>query len=611
MDPDLPLDVPPDTRPPPHPVAGGSRVLARKYRPRTFDALMGQAALVRTLTNALRSGRLHHAYMLTGVRGVGKTTTARIIARAFNCSGPDGQGAPTCTPCDQCDNCLAILGDRHIDVLEMDAASNTGVDNIREIIDSARLAPMRARFRIFIIDEVHMLSKGAFNALLKTLEEPPPHVKFIFATTEIRKVPVTVLSRCQRFDLKRLDTNTLVSLFTNVAAAEAQEVTADALAIIARAADGSARDGLSLLDQAMALADGTVTAAVVSDMLGLADRQQILDLLEAALTGQPDTALTVMDRLMQVGAEPSMVIHDLLECVHTLTRLLVVPNLATDTTIPEAERTRGLALAKRLTIPALARAWQILLKGHGEVQLAVLPRQAAEMLIVRLAYASGLDTPGDLVQRLSEPAKSQPANAATTPANPHPPSAPRLLATSSHALAISPVEEPMAPPPVAAPLVAVAAAPEVAAPLADPQDFEEMVALFAERREGMLAAHLRRSAHLVRFQPGAVEFRLAPGAPADLANQVARHLDIWTGRRWIVSLASTGGGPTLRQAEEAETLAIEQEAARHPVVQTILENFPGAKVTVRLVPNNSEQTEAIDLDLKPEETEPTDDDIDI
>jgi DNA polymerase-3 subunit gamma/tau len=572
-------DAPTTSAPPADAAAPAApyRVLARKYRPRTFADLMGQEALVRTLTNAIRSGRLHQAYMLTGVRGVGKTTTARIIARALNCVGPDGTGGPTTDPCGVCDNCVAILSDRHVDVLEMDAASNTGVDNIREIIESARLAPMRARYKVYIVDEVHMLSKGAFNALLKTLEEPPEHVKFVFATTEIRKVPVTVLSRCQRFDLRRLDSDTLSALFAKVAAAEGIPVEPEAVRLLVRAADGSARDGLSLLDQAMALSAGAVTGEGVRDMLGLADRQRIFDLFEAAMGGRPADALAVLGDLHRVGADPVVVVQDLLDLVHGLTRLRLIPALKDDPATPEAERTRGVDLAEKLTIPVLTRAWQMLLKGLGEVQAAPVPQQAAEMAVIRLAYAADLPTPGDLVRQLS--GGGAPASAPAAPPKAPAPGGggPRLVATPPPApppAAIAVGEAP-APPSPPAPAPASAAA-EATSPV--PRDFPGVVALFRERREALLAAELRNSVHLVRYEPGLIEIRPAAAAPRDLANKVGEMLGRWTGRRWIVTVSSAPGAPTLRQQEEAAGRAVREEVVRHPAVLAVMEAFPGARI---------------------------------
>ena len=360
------------------------RVLARKYRPSTFADLVGQEALVRTLTNAIGTGRLAHAFILTGVRGVGKTTTARIIARALNCVGEDGQGGPTTAPCGVCEQCTAIAQDRHVDVIEMDAASRTGVADIRELIEGVRYRPVQARYKIYIIDEVHMLSNSAFNALLKTLEEPPEHVVFIFATTEIRKVPVTVLSRCQRFDLRRLTQEDLQALFGRIVEKEGVTVAPEALAMIARAADGSARDGLSLLDQAIALGGGTsVEAAQVQAMLGLADRARIFDLFGEVVAGKVPESLEILGELYTAGADPAVVMQDLLELAHFLTRAKLVPQTLDQPGQPETERSRGRELSGQLSLSALARIWQMLLKGLGEVQTAPVPLQAAEMACPR------------------------------------------------------------------------------------------------------------------------------------------------------------------------------------------------------------------------------------
>ncbi|MCK6452657.1 MAG: DNA polymerase III subunit gamma/tau, partial [Alphaproteobacteria bacterium] len=385
---------------------GVYRVLARKYRPSNFAELIGQDAMVRILKNAIATGRIAHAFMLTGVRGVGKTTTARIIARALNCIGPDGKGGPTIDPCGTCANCTAIAEDRHVDVIEMDAASRTGVDNIRDLTDGVRYKPVSARYKVYIVDEVHMLSPAAFNALLKTLEEPPPHVKFVFATTEIRKVPVTVLSRCQRFDLRRVDHETLSAHFAAIAAREGIAIEPAAIALVARAADGSVRDGLSLLDQAIALGGDRIDEARVRDMLGLADRVVVFDLFEQVLRGRLAEALDRLGELYRAGADPAVVIEDLLGLTHWLTRVKLAPEAADRPDVPEAERTRGKAMAEALPMALLTRAWQLLLKGLRETQNAPSPIQAAEMVLVRLAYAADLPSPADLVRELGDAAQA-------------------------------------------------------------------------------------------------------------------------------------------------------------------------------------------------------------
>jgi DNA polymerase-3 subunit gamma/tau len=423
------------------------QVYARKYRPATFAGLVGQDAMVRTLTNAIRSDRLAQAYMLTGVRGIGKTSTARIIARALNCIGADGQGGPTPEPCGVCDNCTAIAEDRHVDVLEMDAASRTGVDDIREVIEGVRYRPTVARFKIYIIDEVHMLSRHAFNALLKTLEEPPEHVKFVFATTEIRKVPVTVLSRCQRFDLRRVDMETLAAHFASIAEAESAKVSEAALLLIARAADGSVRDGLSLLDQAVSHADpdggDEIGEDAVRAMLGLADRSRSFLLLEAVMAGEVGQALELLGQLYKEGADPLAILENLLEITHWLTRIKVVPSAADAPEVPEIERVRGRDLEARLSMAVLARTWQMLLKGLAEVRLAPSPIQAAEMILVRLAYTADLPTPEEaLREKNTAPGEAKspaPAPSAPPPASVASPAPPEPVA----------VQAPTTPPPAA------------------------------------------------------------------------------------------------------------------------------------------------------------------
>ena len=556
------------------------RVLARKYRPTTFAELIGQDAMVRTLTNAFASGRVAQAFMLTGVRGVGKTTTARIIARALNCVGPDGQGGPTATPCGVCDNCVAIAEDRHVDVLELDAASRAGgVNEVRELVDGVRYRPVGARYKIYIIDEVHMMSPQGFNALLKTLEEPPAHAKFIFATTDIRKVPITILSRCQRFDLRRIDTDTLTKLYTDVAKAEGVEIAPAALALIARAADGSARDGLSLLDQAIARAEGPVTEADVRDMLGLADRTQLFDLYDLLMRGDAKGALDLMSALYTAGADPAVVVQDLLELTHWLTRIKLVPQAADAPGVPEAERVRGGAMACKLSTAQLARIWQMLLKGLAEVQTAPMPLQAAEMVLIRLTHAADLPTPADLVRQIQNGggaanADRPPPSGAAVERTSSTASAPATVASTSPTRADSD-DRPRA----------VAAGGATALPQAEPVEaapnldsFAAVVVLLGERREAILQAHLKNNVHLVRFEPGRIEIRPDEHAPRTLANRLGALLSEWTGRRWVVAISGEPGEPTLAQQEAAAHQRERAEVTAHPLVQAVMATFPGATI---------------------------------
>ncbi len=553
------------------------QVLARKYRPTTFAALIGQDALVRTLTNAITSGRLAHGYMLTGVRGVGKTTTARLIARGLNCVGADGKGGPTPEPCGVCSNCTAIAQDRHQDVLEMDAASRTGIDDIRELLDGVRYRPVSARYKIYIIDEVHMLSDKAFNALLKTLEEPPEHVKFIFATTEIRKVPVTVLSRCQRFDLRRIDSAKLQALFGEIAKQEKADVEDGALALIARAADGSARDGLSILDQAISQSSGSgadrrVTELTVRDMLGLADRALVFDLLSAVLSGDVKAALELLADQYAAGASPVVIIQDLLELVHWLTRLKVAPDGAADPALAETERTRGVDMAAKLPMPALTRTWQMLLKGLGETRMAPMPMQAAEMIIVRMAYAADLPSPADAIKSLQSGTGQ---NAAGQNSSGPRQSGQTAAPGSSSGSSPSGREVPASPGSngsgATAHAMAVEPAPPVQSKMPMPTSFAEVVVLFAQRREAKLATLLKRNVRLVRFSVGLIEFNPERGAPSDLAGQVGKFLTEWTGQRWVVSVVNAPGEATLHDQELAQ-------AKSDPLVKSILDAFPGATI---------------------------------
>jgi DNA polymerase III subunit gamma/tau len=547
------------------------RVLARKYRPSTFDELVGQEALVRTLANAIDRGRLAHAFILTGVRGIGKTTTARIIARALNCIGADGNlDKPTITPCGVCDTCVSIAEDRHVDVLEMDAASHTGIDDVREIIDGVKYAAVSARFKVYIIDEVHMLSRNAFNALLKTLEEPPEHVKFIFATTEIRKIPVTVLSRCQRFDLRRVESNELMTHFGNIAQKEGAKLEDEALALIARASDGSVRDGLSLLDRAIAHGSEQITGAEVRAMLGLADRTGVFDLYEQVMSGDIATALLTLRSLYDGGADPVVVLQDLLDLTHWLTRLKVVPSAAEDVTVPEAERLRGGEMAGKLTMPILSRTWQMLLKGLGEVRTAPSAISAAEMILVRLAYATELPPPGDLVRRIEEAGGAQAVALQSAP-SPTPGSGASAAAPQNYTTTNAVANGQGA---AAAP--AVASQPEKSR-LHLP-NFEAVATLMRDHKEALLDAQLRDNVHLVHFEQGRIELRLDELASSNLPNELGAMLSNLTGERWVVSVSSDAGAETLTRQKNNLEADKRREAEDDPLVKAVLAQFPGAKI---------------------------------
>jgi len=548
------------------------RVLARKYRPSNFAELVGQDALVRTLSNAIESGRLAQAYMLTGVRGVGKTTTARIIARALNCTGEDGTGGITVSPCGKCDNCIAIAEDRHVDVMEMDAASRTGVDDIRELIEGVRYKPVSARYKVYIIDEVHMLSKNAFNALLKTLEEPPEHVRFVFATTEIRKVPVTVLSRCQRFDLRRLDVEELSKHFTDIAGQEKIEIEPEAIRIISRAADGSVRDGLSLLDQAIALGSDKVTAAQVQEMLGLADRGAVFDLFDRLMSGEIKEALDQMQAMYRDGAEPAAVLQDLLDVTYWMTRIKVAPEIAESPGTPEIERTRGPVMAEKLSMPVLTRTWQMLLKGLEETLRADAQLQAAEMVLVRLAYAADLPSPGDLARELAAKPQ-QPAAPASSPGMGGNGSGGGGSAHPSAGAPAAAIADPI-------PVEAASAPP----PSKSPRSFLEVLQLFETNREIGIRTQLYNSVHLVKFEPGRIEMRLTDHAPGDLVQKTMRFLRQWTGEQWFVTVSQAQGEPTLAEQDAVAKQKLLDAAELLPVVQAVKESFPGAivrKVTPR------------------------------
>jgi DNA polymerase III subunit gamma/tau len=554
-------------------VGRGYLVLARKYRPATFGDLIGQDTMVATLRNAFATERLAQGYMLTGVRGVGKTTTARILSRALNYE-TEGITKPTFDMPRFGRHCLEIMEGRHPDVLEMDAASNTGVDNVREIIENARYKPMLARTKVYLIDEVHMLSKGAFNALLKTLEEPPPHVKFIFATTEARKVPLTVLSRCQRFDLRRVEVAVLAAHLQQIVANEGADAEEEALLLIARAAEGSVRDALSLLDQALAMGAGTAGTQQVRGMLGLADRGRIYDLLEALLSGAAAEALRTWEGLFRDGADPAQILGDLASAVHLASRAKALGAAAVGEGISGEERRRALALAERLSVPILARAWQMLLKGLEEVAAAPDPSAAAEMLLIRLAYTADLPSPDELIKALGNGAGPRQADTAAAPG-----AAPR---------------QPPSPEPSAAPEAFDAEEGEAASEqsLADAplfpllREFVDVVALVGERRDAKLKVHLEEHVSLVRFDPGGrIELNLLPGAPSTLANALREKLNAWTGRLWVVALSNAPGAPPLGQIARERAAAEVRDLAGHPAVAAVLKQFPDARVAeVRPLP---------------------------
>ncbi|SFR97366.1 DNA polymerase III subunit gamma/tau [Sphingomonas jatrophae] len=513
------------------------RVLARKYRPQTFAELIGQDAMVQTLGNAIRRGRLAHAFLLTGVRGVGKTSTARLIAKALNCVGPDGTGGPTIDPCGVCEPCKAIAEGRHIDVVEMDAASHTGIDDIREIIEAVRYAAVSARFKIYIVDEVHMLSKAAFNGLLKTLEEPPAHVKFLFATTEVNKVPVTVLSRCQRFDLRRIPAETLSQHFARVINAEDVEAEPEALALIARAAEGSARDGLSILDQAIAHGSGAVTAAQVRDMLGLSDRGAVRGLFGRLLGGDAPGVLAAVAEQHALGVDPAGLLRGLLEVAHGVTRTKV--GGGNDPALSEEERAAYAEWASRLGFAQLHRIWQLLLKGHAEVQTAALPNEAAEMALLRIVHASTLPDPSELARRIIEGGPPAPAAAPGLPSPPPPPPAPEQRL---------------------------------------PADFAALVEAVNGQR-----AHLAQRLHdytgLIRYAPPLLELKPLKPIEPEFVRDVGAVLKTLTGTAWTVSLGDGAAEPSLLEQERAAEAAEREAVLASPVVRAAFENFPDAELT--------------------------------
>jgi DNA polymerase III subunit gamma/tau len=570
------------------PVAGGGyRVLARKYRPANFDDLIGQDAMVRTISNAFETGRIPQAWILTGVRGVGKTTTARILARALNYELPDGSVAgPTIKLPVLGRHCQAIMESRHLDVLEMDAASHTGVGDVRQITDGVNYAPASARYKVYIIDEVHMLSTAAFNAFLKTLEEPPAHAKFIFATTEIRKVPITVLSRCQRFDLRRVDADVLIANLSSIAEKEKVEAEPDALRMIARAAEGSVRDSLSLFDQAIAHAAGTVRADDVRQMLGLADRTRIIELFAALAGGDIEAAFREFRDQYDIGADPMVILSDLAEFVNFVTRVKVAPATAESGAYGETERLRAKDFAAKLSMRVLSRMWQMLLKGMAEAKDATRPALAAEMVLVRIAYAADLPTPDEAIRALDNGGAPAGGGNGAGPARGASQASPRMDTT------MPPARASFAPPPGRS-------APETSAmrqqamPQSDPQaaphlrlsSFPEIVALAAEKRDLAIKAALESDVRLVRLEDGRLEVALEPNAPRSLVNDLARKLEQWTGRRWTVIVSNAVAQPTLRAQAQAQQNELENAVQADPRVQDVMAKWPGAKIeTVRRAP---------------------------
>lgn len=569
-----------------HGAKSSYRVLARKYRPQSFDDLIGQEAMVQILAAAFETGRVAHAYMLTGARGVGKTTTARLIARALNYTNDKGESTPTLHMGAPGVHCDAIAESRHMDVLEMDAASRTGIDDIREIIEGAQFKPASAPYKVYIIDEVHMLSKAAFNGLLKILEEPPEHVKFIFATTEVRKVPVTVLSRCQRFDLKRVDSEQLIDHLNAIAKKEGIETKKEALALIARASEGSVRDALSLLDQAIAqsAAGGEIIEeSRVRDMLGLADRARILDLLDFLFQGDIKSALGELRAQYDLGTDPLEVLRDLLELTHWLTRLRITGSAAR-VDFSKEQQQRGLDMADKLSMGKLARAWQVLLKGLSEAQLAPRALDAAEMILVRLAYASDLPTPDEIIRRHSPAATPDRGSGVTADTSARsvtargpgprrssePPSAPLHSETSALARQQAPASQ-------------------ISSSERAVDTFEDVLKLASAKRDIRLCTELEDYVHLVHFKPGHIEFRPAANAPDNLAGRLADRLTDWTGRRWIVSVSKEEGADTVADQRRKREMAREDELKQHPLVKAAFEQFPGAEIVAIRERNNRKE----------------------
>ena len=530
------------------------RVLARKYRPQTFKDLIGQETLVKTLANALQYGRLAHAFVLTGVRGIGKTTTARIIAKGLNCVGADGNGGPTINPCGTCSNCLSITEDRHVDILEMDAASRTGVDDVREILDGVRYKPVGARYKIYIIDEVHMLSKNAFNALLKTLEEPPENVKFIFATTEIRKVPITVLSRCQRFDLRRISLEDLINLFSTICEKENIQADSEALRLIARAADGSARDGLSLLDQAMALTEDQISPELVQKMLGLGDKKELFDLFEEVMQGNVPEALSRVVNLNALGADPLQIAQDLLEITHLVTKFKVASKVVGEM-VTDLEIERGNYLASKLPMVQLGRCWQMLLKGISEIQQATSQLAALEMVLIRLAYLAEPDKPNETAEKPNLDIKKK---VNINQINDEETSKQEIVVLENPSNELNHPQTPRG------------------------LTFRDIVDLFEKKREGLIHSKLVTQARLFSVTPGRLEMMKTKEIDDKFAARISKLLGEWTGQNWMVSVVDREGDKTIQEQMLEKERCMKTEAAQDPLVARIIETFPGATIdTVR------------------------------
>ena len=552
-------------------------VLARKYRPQNFEDLLGQDALVQTLTNAIQNNRLHHAYILTGIRGVGKTTTARLIARALNCTGADGKGGPTIHPCGVCDNCKAIAAGRHMDVMELDAASHTGVDDIRELLDSARYAPTNARYKVYIIDEVHMLSKGAFNALLKTLEEPPAHVKFIFATTEIRKVPVTILSRCQRFDLQRLSVETLTQLFTKILANENIPAETEALDIIAKAADGSARDGLSLLDQAIVLSNGNINTDVVKKMLGLADRSQTLTLFENLVNGNMEAVLKDISEQYTNGATPMIVLQDLINITHDLAKVKIIPALLNSTSLSEIEKKTFATLSTSCSLAVLSKIWQMLIKGISEINMAPSAVEALEMILLRVAYSASLPTPYEILNEVKK--NSDLAGTGSVYSG--------QSALLQNSAAAAPVSVPPSGTEKKNDLTATVSAGETSGF----NTVEDLLRYLEGTKKALIEYSIKHDVCIREFSDGHIAMNIAPAIHQDFIMNLHKLLSEATGRQWEIEIIKGDLGETIADKEKSAAEATKKNVSEYPLVKKILEEFKGAKIETVIRKNLEELAE--------------------